>query len=99
MSKPTISSLKSLIKKNKGNLFIHVKTAFDGMYDCCMPTGQSGFQKANETEKFLSNTLGIEGVWVVRGGDYVTAYDDGAFTGYEVYNCCGTFILGVQKVL
>lgn len=97
MSKPTVSSLKALIRKNKDNLLIRVKTSFDGMYDCTMPTGQKGFQKAVETSSFVQNTLGIEGVWIVRGGDYVTAYDDGAVAGYEVYNCCGSFILGVAK--
>ena len=44
------------------------------------------------------NTLGYRGVWLVNNSrDSFNAYDDGKFQGIEVYNCCGSFIVVIQK--
>lgn len=97
MKKITVATLKSFIKKNKSNLLIKVKSTFDGMQDCVVATG-NGFSKASATVGFLDNTLGINGVWIVRGSrDHVQPYSDDAVEGLEVYNCCGSFIVAVEK--
>lgn len=94
--KITLATLKSFVRKNSGKLHINVKSAFDGMTDCC-ESQQGGFQPAQPTERNVSNTLGILGAWIVRGSrDYFHTYNDGTFKGIEVYNCCGKFILAVK---
>jgi hypothetical protein len=95
--KTTLSTIKSFIRKNEGNLFINVKSSFDGMID-----GQSyyheGFTKAEKDEDNARNTLGVNGAWFVNHSrDYLTPYDNGNFAGYEVSNCCGHFIIAVKK--
>lgn len=65
-----------------------------------MPCETRGFTPAEptETEAMRDNSLGIRGAWFVfQGRDYFTAYDDGTFAGYEISNCCGSFILAVPK--
>ena len=52
---------------------------------------------AQKDENNASHTLGVNGAWFVGDSrDYFTAYDDGQFSGYEVYNCCGSFVLAVK---
>lgn len=97
MSKPTIASVKAFIRKNKDALLIKVRMRFDGMTDCVEPTGAVAFEKAQLTTDFVENTLGVKGAWIVRGGrDSVVPYNDGQRVGYEVWNCCGTFILAAE---
>jgi len=97
MKKITLTTVKSFLKKNKGAIYINVKSSFDGMTDGCeMQT--KGFKLAQAAEQNFSDTLGIEGAWFVGSSrDYFTAYECGQFTGIEVYNSCGKFILAVQK--
>ena len=45
--KTTKSTIKSFINKNIDNLFINVKSSFDGMTDCCESLHE-GFKKVNE---------------------------------------------------
>lgn len=97
MAKITRATFKSFVKKNRENLMIRVKSKFDGMYDMCMEQ-EGGFAKAVSAERAHDNNLGIQGIWIVgggRSGDYFTEYFDGKIKGIEVYNCCGTFIVGV----
>lgn len=97
MSKPTRATLKSFIRKNKDNMFVSEKSRFDGMVDCVMPTSNNGFSKAIEAEHFHENNIGIQGVWCVGGGrDYITPYEKDGFKGFDVYNCCGHFIVAVK---
>jgi len=44
------------------------------------------------------NTLGYHGIWLVRDSrDSFTPYEDDQFIGYDVYNCCGSFIVATPK--
>lgn len=98
MSKPTIATVKSFIKKNSGKLHILVNSRFDGMIDGCASTGETRFSQALPTEFHLENTLGIQGAWFVRSSrDYIKPFDDGKFWGYDVWNCCGSFIIAIPK--
>ena len=93
--KITLATIKSFIRKNDGALLINVTSRFDGMTDCC-ESRNGGFEVAQKTDRCSENTLGIEGAWFVKGSrDYFKEYSDGERTGYEVYNCCGRFVLAV----
>lgn len=97
MKKITLATLKSFIKKNKdnGQLHINVRGAFDGMVDGVRYDSNSSFVPATKSDGYAA-TLGIQGVWVVRGGrDFITAYNNNGFVGYHVSNCCGSFILAI----
>lgn len=101
--KITLSTFKSFVKKNADNLFVNVKSSFDGMIDGCR-TYKDGFQPAtkdtteSKSDTYYEATLGINGVWLVRGSrDYFYQYQDENFTGIEVSNCCGCFIVAVKN--
>lgn len=88
------TTVKNFAKKNEGNLFVKHLSYFDGMTDGTTYVENSGFKKiekpVNLEEK---NSLGI-GVWFVgRSRDYFTAFNQDGFTGYEVSNSCGNFII------
>ena len=96
---PTMATVKSFIKKNQNNLYIKNLSNFDGMVDCVMPCDDKGFRKAQAPEQGRNheNCLSIRGAWFVLGGDdRVYEFSDGQFEGYEVYNCCGNFILAIE---
>ncbi len=97
--KITLTTVKSFIKKNRKDLFINVKSSFDGMTDGCEPR-KDGFIFAS-TEKqdtCRENTLGVAGAWFVfQSRDYFKPYSDDKFEGIEVSNACGHFILAVKK--
>lgn len=96
--KITLSTVKSFIRKNKDNLFLNLKSSFDGMTDMVETCKNSSFKKATETTGNLSYTLGIAGTWFVGSSrDYFSQYEDDQFTGIKVYNCCGSFILAIKK--
>jgi len=97
--KITMATVKSFVKKNRENLFITTKSRFNSMSDMVESDSSASFQAAtpgniNNTE----HTLGIAGAWFVgQSRDYLKSYEDILFTGIEVYNCCGSFILAVKK--
>ena len=80
--KITKATLKSFCKKNKDNLFITIKSHFDGMVDCVMPINNPEKRKVDDYEAILERYL-------VSGGNYFSEIEN----GIEVYNCCGTFNL------
>ncbi len=98
MKKPTMTTVKSFVKKNQGNLFINIKSSFNGMVDGCDYHKGSQFQKAEHKESNFDNTLGINGAWFVRGrsGDLITPFDNGEYVGFDIYNCCGTFVIAIK---
>ena len=96
MKKITKATLKSFVKKNKGQLFINVTSSFDGMTDGCESV-KGGF-RPEQTTDFEKNTLGVKGIWLVGSSrDYFRPYNDEGFEGIEVYNCCGRFVVAVKK--
>lgn len=97
MSKITKATFKSFLKKNQ-EIYINVKSTFDGMVDGCVSV-KNGFEKAVKTDYFVENTCGFEGIYLVNGGrgrDRFRIYDDGIYKGFEVYNCCGSFIVAIK---
>jgi len=98
--KTTLATIKSFVKreKNNNNLYIKVKSGFDGMVDCVMPV-DDGFGKVKETTLLNDNTLGMEGAWFVGGNrDYFDDYADDNFIGYLISNCCGSFIIAMKRL-
>lgn len=104
--KPTLATLKAFIRKNRSNLQIMCKSSFDCMTDCVEQNDNAAFRpikpyddihgvfKINDMEK---NTLGIAGVWLVGSSrDYIKEYSKDGMFGYEVYNCCGSFVLALN---
>ena len=97
MTKTTLATLKSFIRKNGNEMFINVKSSFDGMIDG-FSSEESGFSSAQraKTETEIENNLGYSGIWIVSGGmDYIQTYNDNNMTGFEVSNCCGCFVVAV----
>jgi len=96
--KITLATLKSFVNKNKGKLFINIKSSFDGMTDGC-ERRHEGFNVAKpETVFTYEHTLGIHGLWLVGSSrDYFTPYEDEDITGIDISNCCGRSIIGILK--
>ena len=103
IKKPTLATVKSFINKNRENLFINVKSSFDGMTDGVEQL-HGGFMPAKKDKTvsinsdYYNTTQGIEGVWFVGGSrDYIYPYNESGFTGYRVSNSCGVFILAIKS--
>lgn len=97
MSKITMATIKSFIRKNEGKVMIKVKSKFDGMVDGVQSVEDS-FALAVKSDGNARYTLGVQGAWFVGGSrDYFTEFNNDGIKGYEVYNCCGSFILGVAS--
>lgn len=95
MTKPTVATLKSFIRKNSDNILIRVKSSFDGMEDGVREYS-GGFRPITNSKQVCDNNLGYEGVWLVGSSrDYVTHYSKDGMVGYEVHNCCGTWIVAI----
>lgn len=97
----TLATIKSFIRKNADNLYINPKSSFDGMVDCVMPVGDGLFHKVDQAVTPISFTdgpsYGIPGAWFVGGSrNLFTRYERDGFVGYEVWNCCGSFILATK---
>lgn len=97
--KATRATVKSFIRNNFENLFINVRSSFDGMTDCCEEQ-RGGFQRAvKEEDEFYSNhTLGVRGAWFVgQSRDYITPFNENGFIGFSICNACGRFILAIRN--
>ncbi len=102
MAKITLATLKSFVRKNEGQLFINVRSKFDGMTDGVESRdGGFGEAKADDWSKnHVEHTLGYLGVWLVGSSrDSISAYEDDQFTGFHVYNCCGDFNIVIRKAV
>lgn len=99
----TMATIKAFIRKND-NLFIKVKSKFDGMTDC-VETVNMGFAKVmtknlHPQNHYEQRTLGIAGAWFVGSSrDYFEVYQDERFTGFKIFNCCGSFLLVTEKTV
>jgi hypothetical protein len=92
--KITLATVKSFITRNLGKILIKTSSRFDGMCDGVRNVEGAAYRTPDVTKfnKTDEAQLGIQGVWFVRGSrDYFTIIDTPEFTGYEVYNCCGTW--------
>lgn len=99
--KVTIATIKSFVKRERAidNLYISCKSSFDGMVDCVMPSNDQGMHKVKASTLQEKYTLGIAGAWFVgQSRDYFTPFADDDFIGYEVSNCCGSFIIAMRRI-
>lgn len=97
MKKITLASVKSFIRKHNQEMFINLKSEFDGMVDGCV-SQNNGFVKAEIDTFHPQCTLGIKNAWFVRdSNDYFKSYEDSKYVGIEVINSCSHFILAIQK--
>lgn len=98
--KITLATIKSFINNEMKNdkLYIASLSSFDGMVDCVMPSDDKNFKKAVKSERNSENDLGVAGAWFVKGSrDSFETFENDEFKGFEVYNCCGSFILATTK--
>lgn len=96
MSKITRATFKSFIKKNLGNLYLKVKSEFDGMTDGVEQV-KGEFEKVKPTVGYFEHKLNISGLWLVGHRDYFENYDDGIYTGIAYSNCCGSGVVAIKK--
>lgn len=95
-SRITRATFRSFIRKNP-QLYLRVKSTFDGMTDCVQPV-EGGFVPCVSARHVNENNLGIQGVWLVGGSrNSFREFRQADFTGIEVYNCCGSFIVAVRN--
>lgn len=95
--KITLATLKAFVKKTfPDNLYVKTLSDFDGQVDCVMPTHDE-FKRVFAVNYENKRSWDIKGIWFVgESRDYIEAYDDGEFTGYQISNCCGSFILATK---
>lgn len=97
--KITLATLKSFIRKNSDKLYINLRSKFSGMTDGIEKVGNSFEPVTIDNEHVnASHTLGIAGAWIVGSSrDWLSHYEDETYTGIDVSNSCGHFILAIKK--
>lgn len=94
--KITLATLKTFFNKNSDNIYIKELSRFDGMVDCVMPT-KDDFSKV-ERKEVNDRDLGFSGCWLVGSSrDSIAVYEDDIYTGFQVYNSCGSWIAATPK--
>ena len=98
MTKPTIATVKSFIKKNRQALFIKLTSSFDSQSDSVV-NKESEFELSKEGESINEqHDFGVRGAWFVGNSrDYISVYDQPGFSGYRIVNSCGAFVLAVKN--
>lgn len=99
MAKTTLATIKKFIRDNKYDLYILPKSSFDGRVDCVMPI-DGDWKKVDPAKiDFINHqySYGIPYAWFTPTGNYFTPYTSDIMIGYEVYNCCGSFLLAFKK--
>lgn len=99
MSKPTLATIKAFIRKHDGQLYIRSRSDFNGMTDCVEQCENRSWRLAETAPAHMGkNTLGIRGAWFVfQSRDSIRPIIDNGYTGYHVYNCCGSFDLAIRN--
>lgn len=97
MKKITKATFKSFVRKNIEKLFIKTRMDFDSSDDCLRNVEYS-FRKAEKKDQYETYNLGISGIWLVNSTiNFFSSYEDNLYKGIEVANCCGSFIVAIQK--
>lgn len=103
--KITAATFKAFVRKNREALQIATKSRFDGMVDGSV-SGSGKFspvRASRDNGPFTMDDLGkhdcgIAGVWLVgRSRDWFQEYNKDGFTGIEVSNSCGCFIVAIPN--
>ena len=97
MAKITMATVKSFIRKNTDNLYLKKINSYDSMCDGVNERAAHGFTQVALNPQAHANKLGIDGAWCTPGGNLLTEYNDGIFKGFDVYNCCGHFVIAVKN--
>ena len=98
MTRITLTTFKSFIRKNRASLHIRHEADFDGMTDSVEINHAAAFRPAKDAVHPTENNLGISGIWLVRGSrNEFSAYEDGRFVGLSFSNCCGWGTVAVPK--
>ncbi len=93
----TLTTLKAFLNKHSDNIFIKELSRFDGMVDCVMPT-KDDFSQVKRKEDINERDLGFSGCWLVGSSrDSISVYEDDIYTGFQVYNSCGSWIAATPK--
>jgi len=95
--KITKATLKSFINKNRDNLYLKVKSSFDGSVDSTIYLKDPQFKKAVASKYPSKENMGIEGVWVVDKPNLFSSYKEDGWTGIEVFNCCAHFVVAIKE--
>lgn len=95
--KITKAQLKSIIIHNIDNIYIKVKSDFNGYTDC-VEAVEDSFNKVNPDKINLKekNTYGINGLWLADGAGDNRIYYNTAKNEIYIYNCCGSQIIKIQ---
>lgn len=97
----TLATIKAFVRRNTSSLYVQQRSRFDAMEDGVRNTPNPTFRLVPPTSIDMKNeqTLGIEGAWFVRDSrDCFEPFSMDGFTGYRVYNCCGSFLLAVPAI-
>jgi len=93
----TLATIKSFVRKNFDHMYIANLSDFDGMVDGVRACQNRSFRPVETDPRGFKNSLGINGAWFVFGSrDHFGSYDQEGMVGYEIYNCCGNFILALK---
>ena len=95
--KITLATVKAFIRDSalRG---LHIKTTsrFDGQCDGVRSIVDPTYCEVQAVNMADSHRLGIDGAWFVGDSrDYFTFINNGEWTGFNISNCCGSFILAV----
>jgi len=98
--KITRTTIKSFIKREEknGNLYVKVKSSFDGMIDCVSQV-EDEFRKVENVDFSKEYDFDIKGLWLVGSSrDYFTEFADDNYIGYKISNCCGVSIIAMKRL-
>jgi len=95
--KITLATFKAFLNKNSDNIFVKELSRFDGMVDCVMNV-KDDFSQVKRSENISEHDLGFSGCWLVGSSrDSISVYEDDIYTGFQVYNSCGSWIAATPK--
>lgn len=93
----TLATLKAFLNKNEANIFVRVLSSFDGMQDM-VDTVKDEFKNVPKSETPKDYNLGFSGLYLVGGSrDSIEIYEDGIYTGFKIYNSCGSCLVATPK--
>lgn len=93
----TKATFKSFVKKNIHNLWLEQAYSFDAQIDGIRQCDKSFKRVIIDPNDLSKPNLGVPGIWITDSGNLFTEYQSESFCGIEVYNCCGCFVIAIEK--